>query len=415
LRKVTKSPLRGSCLISEEFKNFMIKTAAVIGTGVMGTQIAELLSESGLQVMLLTARSKSLESSMRNLQRKRVGEDPNIQIGNFEDQAEKLREADWIIETVVEQIEIKRSLMKKIEPIRKRDSIISTNTSGIPISQISEGFSEEFLSHFLGTHFFNPLKHLKLLEIVPGVKTLPSVAQFIQNFASNNLGRMTVISKDVPGFIANRIGAFTVGLTLKTAVEQGLNAGEVDELTGKIIGRPKSATFRTLDMVGMENFVRVAQYLYDSLPYDPMREYFKVPDFMLQMAENQKSGVKTKEKFYKRMTREDGKSEIFSLDLKTQEYVPAAQSPEFSSLYKAKAQNNIEEGIKWLARGEDKASNFFKKTTKGLVDYAADIALEIADSKTSLDQAAKWGFGWELGPFEMWDILHSLSLEKDFS
>jgi 3-hydroxyacyl-CoA dehydrogenase len=374
----------------------MIKTAAVLGAGVMGTQIAELLSNSGLQVLLL---------SMRNRNNFKTS---SFQTGNFEKNLHNLQDVDWIIEAVSEELEIKQELFKKIASLRKKEAIVSTNTSGIPISEISKNFNENFLNYFLGTHFFNPLKYLPLLEIIPGNKTLPSVVQMICETADSVLHRIPLICKDTPGFVANRIGIFMVGLTVQTGIEYQLKVEEVDEITGQIIGRPKSATFRTLDLVGIDHYIHVSQYLYESLFNDPMRKYFKVPYFMLQMLENQKKSGKHREGFYKKITGKTGKPEMYSLDLKTFQYTPCL-SPQFPSLEKAKEQTTLEKGIQVLAEGTDKASDFFKETMKSLIKYAASKIPEIVDSKISLDQAVKSGFGWKLGPFELWEKLYSLS------
>ncbi len=390
----------------------------------MGAQIAAHLANSGLQVLLLDLPSGTPGSPERNKLAKQGLETvkklsppafflpelaARIDLGNFEDDLEKLRDRDWILEAVVEKVEVKQTLLKKIEPFRKNESLVTTNTSGIPISEISKKFSPEFQNYFMGTHFFNPPRYLKLLELIPGNSTLPEIVQTFQDFASNRLGKRVLICRDTPGFIANRIGTFAVCFILKAMQESDLKVEEVDEITGPIIGRPKSATFRTLDLVGLDTFAHVAQNLYDSLPEDPMREFFKVPDFVLQMLSQNKLGEKTKQGFYKKITAENGRNEILSLDLKTLNYVPR-KPVMFPSLQMAASQENLKNKIKFLAQGKDKASDFFRKTTAALADYAAGKIPEIADHSISIDQAMKWGFSWEIGPFELQDMLLNLKI-----
>ncbi len=402
--------------------NLTIKKTAVLGAGIMGTQIAALLANSGLQVLLLDLPFGEPGSLNRNTLVKQGIETvkkmnppafflpelfSRIQIGNFEDDLGKLQDKDWILEAVVEKIEIKRNLLRKIETVRKKESIISTNTSGIPISDISKDFSKEFQSHFLGSHFFNPPRYLKLLELIPGPDTLPEVVQFFKNFAVKRLGKGVITAKDTPGFIANRIGTFAVCFILKTMMEYELTVEEVDEITGSVMGRPKSATFRTLDLVGLDTFAHVAQNLHDALPHDEMRDYFKIPEFVQRLIEKNRLGEKTKEGFYKKIEIQNGMTEIYSMDLKTLEYKPR-RAAQFPSLQLAKTQDTLENKIKFLALGKDKASDFFWKITTALVDYAVKRIPEITDDSADIDQSMKWGFGWKIGPFELWDMLANI-------
>jgi 3-hydroxyacyl-CoA dehydrogenase len=401
---------------------YPIKHAAVLGAGVMGAQIAAHFANAQIPTFLLDRvlpeDSSSILKEVRNklawqgLERAKKANPlafflPEyahwITLGNFDDDLEKLSEADWILEAVSEDLEIKRSLFQKVEKIRKPNAIVSTNTSGIPISKIAEGFSDDFKAYFLGTHFFNPPRYMRLLEIIPLPETLPEVQKTIVDTAETLLGKGIVFCKDTPGFVANRIAVFGVGIVLKAMQELGLTIEEVDLLTGAAMGRPKTATFRTLDLVGLDTFFHVSENLYKSLSNDPFREFFKPPDFIQTMVEKGCLGEKSGQGFYKKI-KSNGKSEILVLDLNTFEYRPRISS-KIPSLGMASAAETLQDKLLALARAHDKGGEFFWRTTLGLLAYASSKVHEICDSPKSVDDAMHWGFGWKLGPFELWELL----------
>ncbi len=407
-----------------------IKKVAVLGAGVMGAQIAAHLANAGIPSYLLDIVPKELTEEEKSkgltLQspevRNRIAREglerakklkPNaffvpeleklITIGNFEDNLNWLSEVDWIIEAVVERLDIKRELFKKVESVRKPGTIVSTNTSGIRISEIAAGFSDDFRKHFLGTHFFNPPRYMKLLEIIPTNETSKEVIETISEFGEKVLGKGIVYCKDTPNFIANRIGVFAVMYVLHYMLQNGFTIEEVDELTGPVTGKPKSATFRTLDIVGLDTLVHVANNLYNAVPDDEMREYFKVPDVIQKMIENKWLGEKTGQGFYKRV-KKNGESEIFVLDFSTMNY-RERQKVKFGSLEMAKATEGLKDKIQILMNAKDRAGEFFWKTTGAVLAYASNRIPEISDTIIDIDNAMKWGFNWELGPFEMWDLI----------
>ncbi len=412
-----------------------IKKVAVLGAGVMGAQIACHLANAGIGSYLLdivpkepddeekkkglTLNDKAVRNRFAAAGLKRaVSLKPAplfskekaslITIGNFEDDLNKVSEADWIIEVVVESLAPKRDLMKKVDAVRKQGTIVSSNTSGIPISQIAEGLSEDFRKHFLGTHFFNPPRYLYLLELIPTAETSPEVVSFMRRFAEETLGKGTVMCKDTPNFIGNRIGVAAMMYVIHKMVERDYTIEEVDAITGPASGRPKSATFRTGDIVGLDTLVHVADNLYEAAPNDEMRDYFKVPDFLSEMQKKNWLGEKTKCGFYKRVKNEKGETEILTLDFRTMEHRQRRKAS-FDSVDMGKNMDDVAARVKNLAYAKDRGGEFFWDTTASVLIYSANRIPEIADDVVSIDNAMKWGFGWELGPFETWD---AIGLEK---
>ncbi|HUI28755.1 MAG TPA: 3-hydroxyacyl-CoA dehydrogenase NAD-binding domain-containing protein [Candidatus Acidoferrales bacterium] len=412
-----------------------IRKAAVLGAGVMGAQIAAHLANAGISSYLFDVVPKELndEETKKGLMlsdmevRNRVAsmglkraldlkpapfftiEKSNyITLGNFDDDLKKIGEVDWIIEVIVESLEPKRELMKKIEEFRKPGTIVSSNTSGIPISKIAEGLSDDLRKNFLGTHFFNPPRYLHLLELIPTEDTLPEVVAFMKGFAEETLGKGVVLCRDTPNFIANRIGVAAMMYILHRMVECDLTIEEVDAVTGPASGKPKSATFRTADIVGLDTLIHVATNLYEAAPEDEMRNYFKCPEFILEMQKRGWLGEKTRTGFYKRIKNEKGETEILALDRGKMEH-RRRQRPSFQSIELGKNIEDVRERIRNLAYSKDRAGEFFWDTTAALLIYSANRIPEIADNIVSVDDAMKWGFGWSLGPFEMWD---AIGLEK---
>lgn len=409
---------------------FRIRGAAVLGAGVMGSRIAAHLANAGITSVLLDIPPRELtekekqagltpdSAQVRNrivetAWKSTLGAKPPalfspelaslVRTGNFADDLGRVAEVDWIVEAVTENLEIKRSLFREVEKHRKPGTIVSSNTSGIPIHRISEGFPEEFRRHFLGTHFFNPPRYLKLLEIIPTPATDPDLVAFMTRFGEEVLGKGAVLCKDTPNFIANRIGVYGAGLAMRTMLEDGLTIEEVDLLTGPAIGRPKSATFRTFDVVGIDTFAHVAANLRDALANDPERDVFRMPEFVESMIRNRWLGDKTGQGFYKK-SRGKGGSEILHLDYGTLEYRSSA-SPSFSSLDRVKKLGTLDKRIRSLASRKDRGGRFVWKLLSSTLCYAASLVPEIADEITSVDNAMKWGFLYRLGPFETWDAL----------
>ena len=407
-----------------------IKKAAVLGSGVMGATIAAHLANVGIPSIMLdivpnqltpeeekkgltlkhpAVRSRFAISGKQNLLKMRpaalaVPEFAGlIEVGNFEDHLSRLAEVDWIVEVVVENLKIKQDLLKKVAAVRRPGSILSTNTSGIPVKDICAGMDLEIKQHFLGTHFFNPPRYMKLLEIIPLPETLPEVVKFMADFGERVLGKGIVYAKDSPNFIANRIGIFGMLNLMKIMDEEGLTIEEVDAITGPPMGRPKSAAFGTTDLVGLDTFAHVAKNLYENAPNDEMREVFKVPEFVQKMLDKKWLGNKTGQGFYKRIKTEAG-TEKLVLDYKTLEYRPA-QKAKFPSLDAAKAASTPAAKAKALIYGEDRAGKFAWKITNDSLLYAARRIPEIAEDVYNIDNAVKWGFNYEAGPFESWDAL----------
>ncbi|MFI5163904.1 MAG: 3-hydroxyacyl-CoA dehydrogenase/enoyl-CoA hydratase family protein, partial [Bacteroidia bacterium] len=327
-----------------------------------------------------------------------------ITTGNFDDDLKNISSCDWIIEVVIERLDIKKQVFENVEKFRKPGTLITSNTSGIPIHLMDEGRSEDFQKNFCGTHFFNPPRYLKLLEIIPTPKTSPEVLDFLMHYGDLYLGKTTVLCKDTPAFIANRIGVFGIMNLFHLVEKMELTVEEVDKLTGPVLGRPKSATFRTCDVVGLDTLVHVANGLAQGLPNDEAKEFFKLPAYVAKMNESKWFGDKTGQGFYKKVKSPEGKSEILALDLKTLEYKPS-QKIKFATLEQTKPIENLKDRLKVLIAGKDKAGDFYRASFFGLFQYISNRIPEISDELYKIDDAMKAGFGWELGPFEYWDAL----------
>ncbi|MFT4756876.1 MAG: 3-hydroxyacyl-CoA dehydrogenase [Vicingaceae bacterium] len=312
--------------------------------------------------------------------------------------------ADWVIEVVVERLDIKKIVFEKVEKYRKEGTIISSNTSGIPIESMLEGRSEDFQANFLGTHFFNPPRYLELFEIIPSSKTKPELVAFLLDYGRKYLGKKTVLAKDTPAFIANRIGVFSIMSLFHTVKEMGLTVEEVDKLTGPVLGRPKSATFRTCDVVGLDTLVHVANGVADNCPNDEKKSAFAIPSYVKHMAEQNWLGSKTGQGFYKKIKDDDGKSQILSLDLNTLEY-KAQEKVKFDSIGKAREIDDLAEKTRILFNHKDKGGDFYRATFTDLFSYVSFRIPEISDELFRIDDGVKAGFGWQLGPFESWDAL----------
>ncbi|WP_404404643.1 3-hydroxyacyl-CoA dehydrogenase/enoyl-CoA hydratase family protein [Jeotgalibacillus malaysiensis] len=402
-----------------------IQKAVVIGSGVMGSGIAAHLANIGIPSLLLDivpkelteaeqAKGLTLESpQVRNrlsqgAVQKLFKQKPAplsskshaalITAGNLDDHMDQLGEADWIIEVVVENLDVKKKVFEKVDQYRKPGSIVSSNTSGISIEAMVEGRSEDFSKHFLGTHFFNPPRYLKLLEVIPAQSTDPEVVQFMKTFGEDTLGKGVVFAKDTPNFIANRIGTYGLLVTVKEMLKGGYSVGEVDSVTGPLIGRPKSATFRTLDVVGLDTFIHVAKNVYDQVEGQE-KEVFEVPDFMLKMRDNGWLGSKSGQGFFKK----EGK-EILQLNPETLEYETRGKL-KAASVEMAKQEKGFSGKMKTLVYGKDRASELLWSILSPVLVYSAELNGEIADDITGIDQAMKWGFGWDKGPFETWDAI----------
>jgi 3-hydroxyacyl-CoA dehydrogenase len=325
-----------------------------------------------------------------------------IKLGNFDDNLEEIKDCDWVIEVIIENLEIKKQLFEKVDALRKPGSLITSNTSGIPIQLMSTNRSEDFQKNFCGTHFFNPPRYLKLLEIIPGPKTDSEVIDFLMKYGDLYLGKTTVLCKDTPAFIANRIGIYSILKVVETMQKLELGIDAIDKLTGPVIGRPKSATFRTSDVVGLDTLVKVADNLYEGLPNDESREMFKLPEIVKQLEERKWLGEKTKQGFYKKIKDDKGKSVILTLDLDSLEYKPQ-QKVKFPTLELTKSIDNVKDRFKVLFGGKDKAGEFYRDSFYGVFQYISNRIPEITDALYKVDDALCAGFGWEVGPFETWD------------
>ena len=408
-----------------------IRKVAVLGSGVMGSRIACHFANIGVQVLLLDIVPRELnkkeEAAGLSLEhpkvRNRIVNDAlttaiktnpspiysksfvsRIQTGNFDDDMEKISSCDWILEAVVERLDIKESVFTNVEKFRKPETLITTNTSGIPIKAMLKGRSDDFVKHFCGTHFFNPPRYLKLLEIIPGEKTDPEVISFLDHYGSRFLGKTTVLCKDTPAFIANRVGVFAMMSLFHGVKDLGLNVTDIDKLTGPVLGRPKSATFRTSDVVGLDTLIHVANGLKDNCPDDEAKELFNIPPFINTMLENGWLGSKSGQGFYKKEKGDDGKSVIKALNLETLEYEEQGKS-KFATLESAKPISDLAKRTKHLFKGKDKAGEFYRYIFLNLFAYVSNRVPEIADEIYKIDDALKAGFGWELGPFEAWDAI----------
>lgn len=408
-----------------------INKVAVLGSGIMGSRIACHFANIGVEVLLLDIAPKELspEEQAKGLTQDNpavknrivntalqtaVKTNPSpvyskkalnkIKTGNFDDDMPKIAGYDWVIEVVVENLDIKKKVFEQVEQFRKPGTLITSNTSGIPIHLMAEGRSDDFKSHFCGTHFFNPPRYLKLLEVIPTPHTQPEIVDFLMHYGDKFLGKTTVLCKDTPAFIANRVGVYSIMALLHLVEKLDLTVEEVDKFTGPALGRPKSATFRTSDVVGLDTMIKVAKGLYDNCPDDKAHDLFKLPAYVQQMEENKWLGDKTKQGFYKKTKTADGKTEILALDLKTLEYKPQ-QKVKSATLEMTKPVENLRERMKIFAKGKDKAGELFRHSSFGLFEYVSDRIPEISDELYRIDDAMRAGFGWELGPFELWDAV----------
>jgi len=407
---------------------YQIRKVAVLGAGVMGAAIVAHLANVDIPSLLLdivpsgaedrdiVARKgleKVLQTKPTALYSKRKAE--LITIGNIEDDLAELANVDWIIEAVVERLEVKQDLYEQIETVFKPGTIISSNTSGLPAHQLVEGRSTEFRHHFLITHFFNPVRYMRLLEIVPNIDSDPSLLRFMQQFATEVLGKGVVMCKDTPNFIANRIGTYSFISTIKRAIDEGYTVSEVDTILGPYAGRPKSAIFRTADLSGLDILMHVSDNLYDNVPNDEQREAFRVPQIMRELVERGWLGEKSEQGFYKRIKGSNGESIILELNLQTLEYEPR-QKPRFDSIGAARHIEDPAQCMIAIMDGDDRASQLMRETTADALVYAANNAQEIADDIIAIDNAMRWGFNFEMGIFETWDMLlqHPTTLVKVF-
>jgi 3-hydroxyacyl-CoA dehydrogenase len=407
-----------------------IRKAAVLGAGVMGSAIAAHLANVGIPSFLLdivppelseeekkkglTFQSPEVRNRFAVQGKKRIQETRPaslylrddaelITVGNFEDHLSWVSEADWIIEVVIEDLHLKRELFKKLVPFLREGMVVSSNTSGISIQKMCEGFPRDFAERFLGTHFFNPPRYMKLLEIIPIASTSKSVVEKMAKVGEKILGKGVVYAKDTPNFIGNRVGAFATAITMRTAIEDGYRIEEVDQITGPAMGRPKLATFKLADLVGLDVMAHVSKNLYESLPPGDEREYFVTSPFIQQMIKNQWLGQKTKQGFYKRV-KKDGKEETLVLDYEKLDYRPQ-QKGNFPSVEMGKNIDDVRERIKTLVYSPDRGGQFAWKILKKTLLYSAGKIPEISDDIVNIDRAMKWGYNWELGPFEIWDAI----------
>lgn len=400
--------------------NRHIKQVAVLGSGVMGSRIALLFASIGVPVLLLDMAAKDADSSNPMARRKVVNDhlqnavksNPSpvysksfvqrIKTGTFEDDMARIGAADWIIEVVVERLDIKQIIFEQVDKFRKAGSIVSSNTSGIPIHLMSEGRSKDFKKHFLGTHFFNPPRYLRLLEIIPTADTDAAIIDFLMSYGEKYLGKTTVLAKDTPAFIGNRIGVFSIASILQYVAENDMSIEEVDKLTGPVIGRPKSATFRTADVVGIDTLALVSNALSENAINDPSRTMFKTPAYIDAMIANNWLGSKTNQGFFKKIKDADGSSEIQALNLKTLQY-EAPKKVKFSVLEVTKPISNLKDRFDILFSDDGKAGDFYRKTMFPLFAYASNRIPEIADHLYQIDDAIEAGFNWEVGPFKIWE------------
>ena len=399
----------------------IIRKVAVLGSGVMGSRIACHFANIGLKVLLLDIVPEGASSADKKARNKIVNDaldfalksNPSpifiksfanrIETGNFDDDMPKIAECDWVIEAVVERLDIKQNVFEKVEKYRKAGTLVTSNTSGIPIHLMADGRSNDFRQHFCGTHFFNPPRYLRLLEIIPTADTLKEVSDFLMEYGEKYLGKATVLAKDTPAFIGNRIGIFSIMTVLHYVDKTGMTVEEVDKLTGPVIGRPKSATFRTNDVVGLDTLVNVAKNLSQNPPDNELGELCRLPEFVNVMMANNWLGSKTGQGFYKKEKTASG-SEFYALDLKALEYKPS-QKVKFATLETTKTVDSLKDRLKMLFAAKDKAGDFYRATFMALFAYSSNRIPEIADELYKIDAAMNGGFGWETGPFETWDAL----------
>ena len=407
-----------------------IKNVVVLGSGVMGSRIACHFAGIGVQVVLLDRLTPGKEESTNKKERNQLVNDAltaaiksnpspiyaakfssNITTGNFTDDMAQIAKADWIIEVVVERLDIKQQIYNEVEKYRKPGTLVSSNTSGIPIHLMAEGRSEDFQQHFCGTHFFNPPRYLRLLEIIPTAKTAKEVIDFHMHYGDVFLGKTTVLCKDTPAFIANRVGVFSMMSVVHIMEKIGLSIDEIESLTGPIMGRPKSATFRTADVVGIDTLVKVAKGVADNCPNDEAKAVFTLPTWLEKMVENNWLGDKTGQGFFKKVKTATSK-EILTLNLTTFEYEPRNKT-KFASIAAAKAIDSLPERLKVLYKASDKGGEFVRAFHHALFSYIGFRIPEISDELYRLDDALKAGFGWEIGAFESWDALGVASVVAD--
>jgi 3-hydroxyacyl-CoA dehydrogenase len=408
-----------------------IKKVAIVGSGIMGSGIACHFANIGVEVLLLDIVPRELNEKEKakgltledKIVRNRLVNDAlttslkskpspiyhqkfasRITTGNLEDDIAKVADVDWIMEVVVERLDIKKIVFEKLEKYRTPGTLITSNTSGIPIKFMNEGRSEDFQKHFAVTHFFNPPRYLKLFEVVPGPNCKPEVTDFLMMYGDKFLGKTSVLAKDTPAFIGNRIGIFGIMSLFHVVKEMNLTIEEVDKLTGPVIGRPKSATFRTIDVVGLDTLVHTANGVKDNCPEDEMRDQFVIPDFVNHMMENKMLGSKTKQGFYKMTKDGNGKRNILSLDLNTLEY-RQKKSAKFATLELTKTIDNVVDRFKVLVAGKDKAGEFYRKSFAAMFAYVQNRIPEISDELYRIDDGLRAGFGWEHGPFQIWDAV----------
>lgn len=415
--------------------NRTIRKVAVLGSGIMGSRIACHFANIGADVLLLDIAPKelnedekkkgltldhpavknrivnsafeaTLKANPASLFSKKFAS--RVKLGNFTDDMPRIKDSDWILEVVVENLDIKKKVYDEVEKYRTPGTLVTSNTSGIPIHLMAEGRTEDFQRHFAGTHFFNPPRYLRLLEIIPTAKTDPEITKFLLHYGDLYLGKTTVLCKDTPAFIGNRVGVFGLLKVIHSMKKYDLNVDEIDKLTGPVIGRPKSATFRTSDVVGLDTLVKVANNLYAGLVNDEGREMFKLPEIVSKLEQNKWLGDKTGQGFYKKTKNAKGETEILTLDLKTLEYKPKAKA-RFATLETTKTIDNLKDRFKVLLAGKDKAGDFYRDAFYGLFQYVTNRIPEISDELFRIDDAVCGGFGWDLGPFETWD---AVGLEK---
>jgi 3-hydroxyacyl-CoA dehydrogenase len=394
-----------------------VDRAAVLGAGVMGAAIAAHLANVGIPTLLLDLPADDGDDrdalARRGLARARKSKPasfsssraPSLVVpGNFEDDLEGLSECDWICEAVIENLDIKRSLYEKVAPHVAEHALLTSNTSGLSAAALSDALPADLRPRFLVTHFFNPPRYLKLLELVRGPETDDGVLAFFEDFGERVLGKGIVLAKDTPNFIGNRIGCFGIFHALQLMLEDGYTVAEVDKLLGRAVGRPKSATFRTADLVGLDTLAHVAGNLYEGLPDDPYRDMFDPPEFMKRMVSEGLLGEKSGAGFYKKVRGEDGQSEILMVDPETLEYVPQGKVS-FPSLEMGRNVEDLRARLHGLVRADDRGATFLWSTLSATLRYAASCIPEIADDVVNVDRAMRWGFGWDLGPFEVWDAI----------
>lgn len=411
--------------------NRSIRNVAVLGSGIMGSRIACHFANIGVEVLLLDIAPRELNEAEKakglsldhSAVKNRIVQSSfestlkgspaplfskkfasRIKLGNFTDDMAKIKAYDWIIEVVVENLDIKKKVYAEVEKYRTPGTLVTSNTSGIPIHLMAEGRSDDFKKHFCGTHFFNPPRYLRLLEIIPTDHTDPEITKFLMHYGDLYLGKTTVLCKDTPAFIGNRVGVWGLLKVIDSMNKFDLNVDEIDKLTGPVIGRPKSATFRTSDVVGLDTLVKVANNLYAALPDDEGREMFKLPSAVEQLEKNNWLGDKTGQGFYKKTKDAKGKTEILTLDLKTLEYKPK-EKVKFATLETTKTIDKLKDRFKVLLAGKDKAGEFYRDMYYGLFQYASNRIPEITDALFKIDDAVCNGFGWETGPFETWDAI----------